>query len=127
MAINVYEDVGKTQVISTDGSMSNPLDTTHPIAGSTQIKPIYFEHTDIGFRYEFTLSCQDTSGSDESSWIQFAPDVDGVAGTFANTLDINLLANTVVKVYVRVTSTVQVDAVNKQDLKISFTPRKYAV
>lgn len=132
--LKISKDAAMTDVVSVDGS--NPITTQHPIEGSSVEVQLYLFNTRDGSestdkRYEgITLDAIDTSGSDESSWIEFALDASGVAGTYQagplNVADITDL-DTPTPFWVKVTTPAVTESQNKTDLEIQIAATEFAV
>jgi hypothetical protein len=124
LALVIYKDSALTDAVG----VGNPIRTTHPIGGSAQVVQLWLANDDATKRYEsIVLTPSDTSGADESSWIQLSPDgvTYGAAGAPLAIADIaDTLGHTF---YVRVTSAAVADSQNKTDISLEIIDaREYA-
>lgn len=130
MALKIAKNVGLTDVVSTDGT--NPLETQHPISGSAVEVKVYLFNDNASKRYEtVTVDPTDTTGGDESSYIQLAPDNAGSAGTYgaaSAALAIgNVTGTSGIPFWVKVTTPTVADTQNKTDIKLTVTGTEFAV
>jgi hypothetical protein len=81
MALKIAKNSGLTDIVSTDGT--NPITTSHPIAGSSVEQKVYLFNNDAT-KYYTTINIDPTDAvtTDESTWVFLAPDNAGVAGTY---------------------------------------------
>lgn len=81
MALKIAKNSGLTDIVSTDGS--NPITTSHTIAGSTVEQKVYLFNNDSTKYYTgINIDPTDAVSTDESTWIYLAPDNAGSAGTY---------------------------------------------
>lgn len=131
MALKISKDVGLTNIVSTDGT--NPLTTQHPIAGSTVDVKVWLFNDSATKRYEsITIDPTDSVTTDESTWIQLAPDNAGAAGTYLGASAALTMANisdsNVGKPFwVRVTTPSVGTTQNKTDIKLTTNFTEFAV
>lgn len=154
MSLKISKNVGLTDIVSSgqkayiDGSSNqfddpgagrspnpayNPLLTQHPITGSTVEEKRWLFNDLSTERFEnVNIDPTDAVSTDESTWIQLAPDNAGVAGTYsaagvalamANISDSNVGK----PFWVRVTSPLVGSVQNKSDIKLTVNYRKFAV
>lgn len=131
MALKISKNVGLTDVVSTDGT--NPISTQHPITGSAQEMKLYLFNDNAAERFEnVNIDPTDIVNTDESTWVQLAPDNAGAAGaysesgvalTMANISDSNVGK----PFWVKVTSPVVGSVQNKTDIKLTVNFRKFTV
>lgn len=130
MALKLAKNSGLTDIISTDGS--NPLTTTHPISGSSVETKVYVFNDNAAKRYEsVSIDPTDATNTDESVWIQLAPDNAGVAGSYlagGAALSMGNIADTAGHAFwVKVTTPSVADTQNKSDIKLTVTGTEFAV
>lgn len=128
--LKIAKNAGLTDVVSTDGT--NPLSTQHPIAGSTVEVKVYLFNDNAAKRYEsITVDPTDTTGGDESTWVQLAPDNAGSAGTYlaaGAALSMANISDTTGKPFwVKVTTPSVADTQNKSDIKLTVNSTEFAV
>lgn len=126
MALKLSKNIGLTDIV-TD---VNPITTQHINTGEAKEVKVWLFNDAATFRYEgIVLSAVDTSGSDESSWIKFAADSGGVAGTYNSTLNMaNISDSAVAKPFwVKVTSANVTGAQNKTDLAVRIAFNEFVV
>ncbi|MBT2682670.1 hypothetical protein [Bacillus sp. ISL-37] len=132
MALKIAKNAGLTDIVST-GDGSNAITTQHPIGGSTQEMKLYLFNDSAAERFEnITIDPTDSVSTDESTWIQVAPDNGGVAGTYqtagAALTMANISDSNVGKPFwVRVTTPAVGSVQNKTDIKLTVNFRKFAV
>lgn len=129
MALKIAKNVGLTDVVSD----ANPITTEHPITGSAVAVQLWLFNDNAAKRYEtVTIDPTDAVSTDESTWVQLAPDVAGAAGTYlaasapltlANISDSNVAK----PFWARFTTPVLSDSQNKNDIKLTVTAKEYAV
>jgi|GEM_PF-4501812 len=122
--------ISKNQALTDIVSESNPITTEHPITGSAVTVRLWLFNSDAIRRFEdIVITPNDTTGTSEASWVSLAPDVSGAAGTFASSLSMADIAdNSVGKPFwVKVTTSSVADVVNKSDIQLTISSRKYAV
>lgn len=133
MALKIYKDAGFTQEVTA----LSPLTTQHPIAGSTVDTKVYLRNDDAT-KYYTTISVdpQDTTATDESTWVFLAPDSAGSPGTFGvasaalSMADIGVAGTgdtTGKPFWVRVTTPSVGTTQNKTDIFLNVTGREFAV
>jgi hypothetical protein len=129
MALKLYKDLACTQLISS----GSPLTTQHPIAGSAVTVNAYIKNDDATKYYTtVAIDPQDTTGSDESSYVQLSSDgVTYQATSAALSLSDFGSAGTpdtaVRTIYVKVTTPSVADTQNKTDIFLNVTGREFAV
>ncbi|OMF35279.1 hypothetical protein BK133_11285 [Paenibacillus sp. FSL H8-0548] len=129
MALKISKNVGLTDIVSD----VNPITTEHPITGSAVAVQLWLFNDAADKRYEDVLiDPTDAVSTDESTWVQLAPDNDGVAGTYlaggaaltmANISDSDV-AN---PFWMKVTTPAVGDTQNKTDIKLTVTAKEFAV
>lgn len=132
MALKISKNVGLSDIVST-GDGTNPISTQHPITGSAVEMRLWLFNDLATERFEnINIDPTDGVSTDESTWIQLAPDNAGVAGTYlaagaaltmANVSDTNVGKPFWVKVTTPSVGSVQ----NKSDIKLTVNYRKFAV
>lgn len=126
MALKISKNAGLTDVITE----ANPLTTQHVSTGEAKTVQVHLFNDASTKRYEsVVISAIDTSGTNEASWITFAPDNNGTHGSFSTTLNMaNISDSNVAKSFwVKVTTPSVVDSQNKTDLNIRVTANEFAV
>ncbi|MGO4181207.1 hypothetical protein AB4Z17_08505 [Paenibacillus sp. TAF43_2] len=129
MALKISKNVGLTDIVSD----TNPITTEHPITGSAVTVQLWLFNDQATKRYD-TVSIKPTDivSTDESSWVQLAPDNAGLAGTFlaggaalalANISDSNVAK----PFWMKVTTPAVGDTQNKTDIKLTVSGKEYAV
>lgn len=129
MALQISKNVGLTDKV-TD---ANPITTEHPISGSAVTVQLWLFNDAATKRYEnITIDPTDAVSTDESTWVQLAPDNAGSPGTFlaggaplsmANISDSNVAK----PFWMRVTTPSVADSQNKTDIKLTVSGKEYAV
>lgn len=127
--LKISKNVGLTDLVSA----GNPITTTHPTTGTSVEQKLYLFNDAAANRYEaITIDPTDTVTTDESGYIQLAPDNVGAAGTYlapsaalsmANISDSNVPK----PFWVKVTTPSLTDAVNKTDVKLKVDYNEFAV
>ena len=126
MALKLSKNVGLTDVITS----SNPLTTQHINTGEAKAVLVYLFNDAAAKKYEsVVVSAVDTSGTDEKSWVTFAADNSGTAGTYSSTLTLaNISDSNVAKPFwVKVTTPSLTDSQNKTDLNIRVSANEFSV
>jgi hypothetical protein len=128
--LKIAKNAGLSDIISEDGT--NPLSTQHPIEGSSVETKLYLFNDNSAKRYEsISIDPTDTTSTDESSWIQLAPDNAGSAGTYlsaGSALNIADITDTLGHAFwVKVTTPSVADTQNKSDIKLKVTSTEFAV
>lgn len=129
MALKISKNVGLTDIVSD----ANPITTEHPITGSVVAVQLWLFNDQTTKRYEtITIKPTDIVSTDESSWVQLAPDNTGAAGTYlaggaALTLANIADSNVAKPFWVKVTTPAVGDTQNKTDIKLTVTGKEYAV
>ncbi|MDQ0270710.1 hypothetical protein [Cytobacillus purgationiresistens] len=132
MSLKIAKNQGLTDIVSA-GDGSNAISTQHPIAGSSQEVRLWLFNDNAAERFEnISIDPTDTEGSDESTWMQLAPDSGGVAGMYlagGAALSIaNIADNGVGKPFwLKVTTPAVGNVQNKSDIKLTVNYRKFAV
>lgn len=131
MALKISKNPSLTDIVSSD--QSNPIVTQCPGTGTeserTREVKLYLFNDDEAYRYEnVTITCEDTSGSDESSWITFAPDNSGAPGTYSSTLNMGTIndANQGHAFWMKIVVPDGTPTQNKVDLAIKVSAVEYA-
>lgn len=129
--LKIAKNAGLTDIVSTDST--NPISTSHPITGSSQELRLFLFNDNAAKRYEsISIDPIDETSTDESTWIQLAPDNAGSPGTYlaagavlsmANISD----SNTGKPFWVKVTTPVVADSQNKSDIKLKVNSTEFAV
>lgn len=131
MALKIAKNGGLTDIVSTDGS--NPLATQHPIEGSAVEVQVWLFNDDATKRYEsITIDPTDAVDTDESTWVQLAPDNAGVAGTYLSGGSALSMANISDNgvghpFWVKVTTPAVAETQNKTDIKLTTNYTEFAV
>lgn len=121
--LKIAKDSGLTDVVSEDGS--NPITSSHPIAGSVETIQVYLFNDDATKRYEsITVDATDSTDTDESSWVELSLDGSTYSATI-NPADISDTSSHLV--YVRITTPSVTDTQNKTDINLSVTGTEFAV
>jgi hypothetical protein len=129
MALKISKNVGLTDTV-TD---VNPITTEHPITGSAVEVRLWLYNDNAVKRYDnITIDPMDITTTDESTWVQLAPDNAGVAGAYlaagAPLAMANIADSNIAKPYwVKVTSPNVPDTINKNDIFLRVTGKEYAV
>jgi hypothetical protein len=127
--LKISKNVGLTDVV-TD---VNPITTQHPITGSAVVVQLWLYNNDSLKTYQtITIDPTDTVATDESTWIQLAPDNAGVAGTYlaggaALTMADISDSNVAKPFWVKVTTPSVADSQNKNDIKLTVAGKEFAV
>lgn len=132
MALKISKNSALTDIVSEDNT--NPITTEHPISGSTvEMKLWLFDDGNpAGKRYEtITIDPIDSVNTDESTWVQLAPDNAGVAGVYGAASAVLSMANITVSnvgtpFWVKVTSPAVADSQNKTDIKLQVKAKQFA-
>ncbi|WEK53338.1 MAG: hypothetical protein P0Y55_12160 [Candidatus Cohnella colombiensis] len=129
MALKISKNVGLTDIVSD----ANPITTTHPTTGSAQTVQLWLFNDDATKTYQsINIDPTDVVSTDESGWVQLAPDNSGTAGTYgagsapltmANITDYNVAK----PFWCKVTTPAVSDSANKTDIKLTVNGREYAV
>lgn len=132
VALKISKNVGLTDVVSS-GTNTNPISTQHPITGSQVEQRLWLFNDKDTERFEnINIDPTDSVATDESTWVQLAPDNNGSAGIYlaagAALSMANISDNNVAKPFwVKVTSPVVADVANKTDIKLTVNFRRFAV
>lgn len=132
MALHIAKNSGLTDVIS-EGTGANPHQTQHPIEGSAVETRLWLFNDDATKRYEsVSIVPTDTASTDESGWIQLAPDNGGAPGVYgaagASLAMANVSDSAVGHAFwVRVTTPAVGSVQNKSDLKLGVDFTEFAV
>ena len=130
--LKISKNVELTDIVS-EGNLSNPLSTQHPITGSAVSVLVWLFNNDATKRYEsINIDPIDATDTDESTWVQLAPDVAGVAGTYLAASEALPMANVTsanvgVPFWVKLTSPVVAETQNKTDIKLQTNYTEFAV
>lgn len=129
MALKISKNVGLTDIVSD----ANPVNTDHPIAGSTVSVQLWLFNDNAAKRYEnITIDPTDSVTTDESTWIQLAPDSAGSPGTYgaagaaltmANVSDSNVAK----PFWYKCIAPAVGDTQNKNDIKLTVNWKEFAV
>lgn len=135
MALRISKNSGLTDVVST-GDNSNPISTQHPITGSTVEQKLYLFNNDATKYYQnVNIDPTDAVSTDESTWVQLAPDNAGSAGTYGAAGAALTMANigaagsgdtTGKPFWVKVISPSGQSVQNKTDIKLTVNFREFA-
>lgn len=129
MALKIAKDAALTNVVSG----ANPITTEHPTTGSSVEQKLYLFNDNAAKKYtNIQIDPVDISGSDESNYIQLAPDNAGSAGTYLSGSAILSMAdindsNVGKPFWMKVTTPAVADSQNKTDLQLNVTAKEYAV
>lgn len=126
MALHLYFDQAMTNQIS-EGTMANPDEVTGDgEAGFTDELALYLGNDSAAKRYE---GVQITAANDDANVdIKYAPDNNGVPGTYADTLVIGAVAaSAVIKIWRKVTVAPGQPSQNRVNIKHRITGIEYAV
>lgn len=132
MAIKISRNVALNDIVST-GNNSNPIASQHPLTGSTVEIKLYLFNDNPAERFEnISIDPIDTTGSDESVWVQLAPDNGGSAGEYLAAGEAlampNISDSNIGKPFwYRITTPNMGGVQNKTDIKLSVSCRKFAV
>lgn len=132
MALKIAKDAGLTDVVS-EGNGANPISTQHVITGEAKETKVYLYNNDATKRYEaITIDPSDAVSTDESAWVQLAPDNAGSAGTYgaggaALTMSDIADSNVAKPFWVKVTTPSVGDTQNKTDIKLTVQGTEFAV
>jgi hypothetical protein len=129
MALKISKNVGLTDIVSD----VNPITTSHPTTGSAQVVPLWLFNDDSTKTYQsINIDPTDAVSTDESTWVQLAPDNAGSAGTYgaasaalsmANVSDSNVAK----PFWFKCTSPSGQSVQNKSDIKLTVNYTEYAV
>lgn len=131
MALKISKNAGLTDIVSTDGT--NPITTNHPSTGSVVETKLFLFNDSAAFRYEaITIDPTDAVSTDESTWVQLAPDNAGVAGTYLSAgaaLSMANISDSAVgkPFWMKVTTPSLGSAQNKTDIKLTVAFNEFAV
>jgi hypothetical protein len=129
MALKLAKDAGLTDLVSG----ANPLSTTHSTTGGSVEVKVYLFNDDATKTYQtIQVDPMDTTGGDESSYIQLAPDNAGSAGVYLSAsapLSLSNInnANIPVAFWVKVTTPALGSAQNKTDIFLRVTATEFVV
>lgn len=126
MVLNISKDLALSDI----SDINNPITTQHEISGTTVEVLVYLFNDKPEKRYEsIQIVPIDLSGTDESSWIELALDNSGTAGTYVSTLSVPDISDSGVPkpIWVKITSAIVPDSVNKTDIALKITCREFAV
>jgi hypothetical protein len=129
MAIKLAKDAGLTDLVSG----VNPITTVHATSGGTVEVKLYLFNDDATKTYQsIQVDPMDTTGGDESSYIQLAPDNAGVAGTYlAASAPLSVSDITTVNspriFWAKITTPTLGSAQNKTDIFLRVTATEFAV
>jgi hypothetical protein len=129
MALKLAKDAGLTDLVSG----ANPITTVHSTAGGTVEVKVFLFNDDATKTYQtIQIDPMDTTGGDESGYIQLAPDNAGSAGTYlAASAPLSMSnissANTPQAFWVKVTTPTLGSAQNKTDIFLRVTATEFAV
>lgn len=129
MALKISKNVGLTDIVSD----ANPITTEHPITGSAVTVQLWLFNDDAAKTYQtITIDPTDAVSTDESTWVQLAPDSAGAAGTYltggAALTTANISDSNVAKPFwAKVTTPAVADTQNKSDIKLTVSGKEYAV
>lgn len=136
MALRIAKNAALTDIVSV-GDNTNPITTQHPIEGSVEELKLYLFNNDNTKYYEnINIDPTDSSGGDESTWIQLAPDNAGAAGTYLTAGQALTIANvgsagtpdqTGKAFWVKITTPGGQTVQNKTDIKLTVNYREFAV
>lgn len=129
MALKISKNVGLTDIVSD----VNPITTTHPTTGSVQAVQLWLFNDNAAFTYQsINIDPTDAVTTDESTWVQLAPDNAGSAGTYGATSAALTMANitdfNVAKPFwYKCTAPSGQSVSNKTDIKLTVNFTEYAV
>ena len=131
----ISKDVAMTDVVSDEtvnpgDAGYNPITTQHNITGTTVEVKVFLFNDNAAKKYTgITAKPVDTSSTDESAWIQLAPDNAGVAGAYSSNISLPDVNDSDVAhpIWVKVTTPVVADTQNKTDLVIEIDTTEFAV
>lgn len=129
MALKISKNVGLTDIVSD----VNPITTEHPLTGSAVVVQLWLFNDNSAKTYQtITVDPTDAVSTDESTWVQLAPDVAGAAGTYlsggAPLTMANISDSNVAKPFwAKVTTPSVADTQNKTDIKLTVSGKEYAV
>lgn len=129
MALKISKNVGLADIVSD----VNPITTEHPITGSpVEVRLFLFNDNAEKTYQNITIDPTDIVSTDESAYVQLAPDNAGSAGayfggsvalTMANITDSNVAK----PFWIKVTTPALSDSQNKSDIKLNIYGKEYAV
>lgn len=119
-----------TNLVSIDGT--NPVSTTHTSTGSTQEVRLWLFNDNAAKRYEsIIIDPIDETNTDESTWVQLAPDNAGSPGNYLSLgapLSMSNISDMTGKPFwVKVTTPSVADSQNKTDIKLKVTSTEFAI
>lgn len=129
MALKISKNVGLTDIV-TD---ANPITTEHPITGSAVTVPLWLYNDDATKTYQtIIIDPTDAISTDESTWVQLAPDNTGSAGTYlaggaALTMADISGSGAAKPFWAKFTTAAVGDSQNKTDIKLTVSAKEYAV
>lgn len=129
--LRISKNATLTDIVTEDGS--NPISTQHPIEGSVEDLQLWMFNDEPTNRFEnISIDPTDTTDTDESTWVQLAPDNAGAPGAFLPAGEALTMANVsdsnVGKAFwMRVTAPSVPDVQNKTDIALSINFRRFAV
>jgi hypothetical protein len=127
--LKISKNVGLTDIVSD----ANQLTTTHPTTGSASAAiQVWLFNDDATKTYKvITIDPTDAVTTDESTYVQLAPDSAGVAGTFlagsAALTMADVLDSNVAKPFWYKCTTPALAVQNKLDIKLTVNYTEYAV
>jgi hypothetical protein len=131
MALKISKNSGLTDIVSSDDT--NPIVSEHPTTGSAvEIKLFLFNDNALKRYTNIVIDPIDTVTTDESSWVQLAPDNGGVPGAYlSGSAPLSMAdisdSNSGKAFWVKITTPSVPDSQNKTDIKLNVTAKEYAV
>lgn len=125
MALKISKNSGLTDV----AAEGNPITTTHINTGEAKVVQLWIFNDNAAKRYEsITVDPIDTSGADESGYVQLSIDgvTYGAAGAPLSIPNIST-ANVGTTFYYRVTTPSLADSQNKTDIALQIDALEFAV
>lgn len=123
MGLGLFKLTGGAGAFSKDHTFSNPvLWESSPTGGVLEAR--YFlrmEDANVEYCTSGKLFAVDESGTDESGWMDFAPDNGGLSGTYDSIFDFEIPLGSEVKVWVRITVPQALEVEPKDDIRIAAT------
>ncbi|WP_256761396.1 hypothetical protein [Cohnella sp. WQ 127256] len=129
MALKISKNVALSDIVSD----VNPITTEHPITGSAVVLQLWLFNDNANKIYKsVTVKPTDAVNTNESNWVQLAPDKTGVAGAYltggaALTMTDISDSNVAKPFWCKVTTPVVADSINKLDIKLTVSGKEYAV
>lgn len=131
MALKIAKNSGLTDIVSTDGT--NPITTQHSINGEVKTVQLWlFNNDNTKYYTGVNIDPTDTTGSDESTWVQLSLDnvtyqAASAALTFADIGAAGTPDVTGHTFYAKITSPSGQTVQNKTDIKLTVNFTEFAI